>query len=131
MKDTAYLLCQPRTSSPQRASVRGERGFSNPRERAVLSFGALALVTALQAVTTFSSIGLPPLRERFCRAVEVQHKNLLDRMMGAPGLAFETWDPSRKCRRTNWESSDFETADFVSLTAVDGCPMFALAYMGR
>ena len=20
--------------------------------------------------------------------------------MGAPGLAFETWDPSRKCRRT-------------------------------
>ena len=27
-------------------------------------------------------------------------ENLLDKMMGAPGLAFETWDPPRKCRRT-------------------------------
>jgi hypothetical protein len=26
-------------------------------------------------------------------------ENLLDKAMGAPGLAFETWDPSRKCRR--------------------------------
>jgi hypothetical protein len=30
-------------------------------------------------------------------------------MMVAPGLAFETWDPSRKCRRSIWEL-DFETA---------------------
>jgi hypothetical protein len=28
---------------------------------------------------------------------------LLDKMMGAPGLAFETWDPPRKCRKTNLE----------------------------
>ena len=32
--------------------------------------------------------------------------------MGAPGLAFETWDPPRKCRQTNLESSDFETVLF-------------------
>jgi hypothetical protein len=31
---------------------------------------------------------------------------LLDAMMGAPGLDFETWDPSRKCRQTNLESYD-------------------------
>jgi hypothetical protein len=31
-------------------------------------------------------------------------------MMGAPGLAFETWDPSRKCRKINLGRSDFETA---------------------
>jgi hypothetical protein len=24
-------------------------------------------------------------------------ENFLDMVMGAPGLAFETWDPSRKC----------------------------------
>src|ERR1700733_395726 len=27
-------------------------------------------------------------------------KNLLDKMMGAPGLVFETWDPPSKCRKT-------------------------------
>ena len=27
----------------------------------------------------------------------------LKKMMGAPGLAFETWDPSRKCRQTYLE----------------------------
>ena len=30
----------------------------------------------------------------------VRSENLPDEMMGAPGLAFETWDPSRKSRRT-------------------------------
>jgi hypothetical protein len=30
--------------------------------------------------------------------------------MGAPGLASEIWDPSRKCRQINLGSSDFETA---------------------
>ena len=30
----------------------------------------------------------------------VLRENLLDKMMGAPGLAFETWDPPRKCLRT-------------------------------
>ena len=31
-------------------------------------------------------------------------ENLLDKVMGAPGLAFETWDPSRKCRKTKSEN---------------------------
>ena len=30
--------------------------------------------------------------------------------MGAPGLAFETWDPPRKCRKTKLENSNFEKA---------------------
>ena len=30
--------------------------------------------------------------------------------MGAPGLAFETWDPPRKCRKTQLENSNFEKA---------------------
>ena len=30
--------------------------------------------------------------------------------MGAPGLAFETWDPPRKCRQTELENSNFEKA---------------------
>ena len=30
----------------------------------------------------------------------ILRENLLDKRMGAPGLAFETWDPPRKCRRT-------------------------------
>ena len=30
--------------------------------------------------------------------------------MGAPGLAFETWDPPRRCRRTKLENSNFEKA---------------------
>jgi hypothetical protein len=34
--------------------------------------------------------------------------------MGAPGLDFETWDPSRKCRQTNLES--FDQIEFRLLT---------------
>jgi hypothetical protein len=35
-------------------------------------------------------------------------ENLLDKVMGAPGLAFETWDPPRKCRKAKLENSNFE-----------------------
>ena len=34
----------------------------------------------------------------------------MDKRMGAPGLAFETWDPPRKCRKTKLENSNFEKA---------------------
>jgi hypothetical protein len=37
-------------------------------------------------------------------------------MMGAPGLDFETWDPSRKCRQTNLESFVEGSAASVVLT---------------
>ena len=36
--------------------------------------------------------------------------------MGAPGLAFETWDPSRKGRKTKLENSNFEKASGTDAT---------------
>ncbi len=40
----------------------------------------------------------------------VMRENLPDKTMGAPGLAFETWDPPRKGRKTKLENSHFEKA---------------------
>ena len=37
-------------------------------------------------------------------------ENPLDKMMGAPGLAFETWDLPRKYPKTKLEKSNFEKA---------------------
>jgi hypothetical protein len=48
--------------------------------------------------------------DNFPQGLKSLRENLLEKMMGAPGLAFETWDPSRKCRKINLGSSDFETA---------------------
>jgi hypothetical protein len=67
-------LCQPRNSSPQRASVRGS-GFSNPRERSVYKF----------------------------RGFRVRVRTSSKRNDGCPRSRSETWDPSRKCRQTNLE----------------------------
>jgi hypothetical protein len=55
----ADLLCKPRTSSSQRASVRGS-GFSNPRKRSDINFGTLALVAASRAIPTYSRRLLSP-----------------------------------------------------------------------
>ena len=43
-------------------------------------------------------------------------ENLLDKTMGAPGLAFETWDPPRKGRKTKLENSNFEKAPGTDAT---------------
>jgi hypothetical protein len=57
---------------------------------------------------------LPDSAVKARRAVSPARKslreNLLDKTMGAPGLAFETWDPLRKCWQTKLENSNFEKA---------------------
>jgi hypothetical protein len=39
-------------------------------------------------------------------------ENVLDEMMGAPGLAFETWDPPRKCRHNSDSDALYQGPDF-------------------
>ena len=58
------------------------------------------------------------------------YENPLDKMMGAPGLAFETWDPPRKCRGirvlTHIRSSGFNTWGFLEVRVLQfGLPAFA------
>ena len=43
---------------------------------------------------------------QFTQGLKRLRENLRDRMVGAPGLAFETWDPPLKFRQTNLGSSD-------------------------